>query len=156
LSYITYQELLARYPQFRSWHEGNESLVNSFAIFTAEADMNSRFAKSFTVPFSPTPPVIKDIAYDLAYAKMMRGVDPQKYGAFYNDVVDRIQRFVDGEDALATGSGTIIDTSNPSDAIWSSTMDYHATHSMLDAENTYTMVSSENLYDSEIERGASG
>lgn len=154
MSYITYQELLARYPQFRSWHEGNESLVNSYAIYTGEADMNSRFAKSFTVPFSPTPPVIKDIAYDITYAKMMRGVDPEKYGAFYDDVVNRIQSIIDGEITLTTGSGTIIEVSNPADAIWSTNMDYHATHSMLDAESEYTMVSSEQLYAEEIARGA--
>lgn len=152
MSYITYQELLARYPQFRSWHDGNESLVNSYAIYTAEADLNSRLAKAFTVPFSPPPPVIKDLAYDLAYAKMMKGVDPEKYGAFYDGVVERIQSLIDGESILLTSSGTAIDVSVAGGEIWSSNMNYHPVHSMLDAESEFTHVSSAELYAEENTR----
>ncbi len=153
MAYISYNELIARYPQFTKWHEGNVSLVSSISIYFAEADLNSRLSQGFTVPFTPTaPPVIKDITCDLAYAKMMKGIDPEKYSSFYDDVVDRIDRIISGQDVIVSDSGTQILTSIPAGEIWSSTMEYHSTHSMLDAESPYTMVSSENLYAAENER----
>ena len=153
MAYITYQELLTRYPQFKSWHEGNESLVNSFAIYYAESELNARLAPAFSVPFSPAPSVIKDLTFDLTYAKMMRSLNPDDYTKLYDSVVERIQNFVDGVEIIVTDSGTQMQATFPSAEIWSSTMDFHATHSMLDAESEYTHVSSEMTYVLENERG---
>jgi hypothetical protein len=152
MAYITYQELLARYPQFKSWHEGNESLVNSFAIYYAESELNGRLAPAFSVPFSPAPSMIKDLTFDLTYARMMRSLDPDKYTEFYDSVVERIQGVVDGAAVIVTDSGTQLLAALPAGEIWSSTMNYHPVHSMLDAESEYTRVSSEQLYDLENER----
>lgn len=152
MAYITYQELMTRYPQFKSWHEGNESLVNSFAIYYAEAELNSRLAPAFSVPFATAYPAIKDLTLDLAYYKMMRSLNPEDYKDLYDAVVERIQNIVDGKEMITTASGVQVPPTVPSAEIWSNTMEYHATHSMLDAESEYTRVSSEQTYQLENER----
>lgn len=153
MAYITYNELLARYPQFQKWHEGNEALVNSFSIYLAEAELNSRLASAFTLPLTATYPVLKDITLDLCYAKMMLGQNPDAYKEFYDGVIDRINRLVNGDDLLvdSTGAATVSADDVSSD-IFSTTMDYHATHTMLGADHPYERVSSEHLYDLETAR----
>lgn len=153
MAYITYGELLARYPQFQKWHEGNEALVNSFSIYLAEAELNSRLASAFTLPFTATYPVLKDITLDLCYAKMMLGQNPDNYKEFYDGVIDRINRLVNGDDLLVDSAGSVaVGADDVSSEIYSTTMDYHPTHSMLGADNPYEGVSSAHLYDLENAR----
>jgi len=141
MPYITYRELLARYPQFRAWHEGNESLVNSFCIAMAEAELNSRLATAYTVPFTTAYPVIKDLTFDLCYAKMMMSQNVEEYQKFYDNVIERINRLVNGDDLIYTDDGsTISPETGASSEIWSSTMDFEPTHSMLDAEHPQSAV----------------
>ena len=155
--YVTYDDVVIRYPVVKTWGS-NETEVNSGLIPFAEADLNSRLAPAFTVPFSDTPLIIKDLTLDLLYLKMLatRASGKEQMATFkelktcFND---RIDRLVNGEDALTTDSGTIIDPSGSANDVWYSNEDYHPTHSMLDAEDQATMISSDRLYDELWERG---
>ena len=155
--YITYDDVVVRYPIVGSW-ASNKTEVDSGLIPFVEADLNSRLAPAYTVPFSDTPLIIKDLSMELLYIKMLstRNSGKEQMAAFntLNKLFDaRINRLLEGEDKILTDSGTIIDPSGTKNEVWSTNEDYHPTHSMLDAEDSATGVSSDRLYDEVWERG---
>ena len=149
--YITYADLVARYPIIETKYK-KSSEVNSHIIYWAEYELNSRFASQFTVPFSAAHPTVKDLAIDLSYYRALLSIDPDKAEKFKKAVIGRIDSIKAGDEHIYTDSHTVIAAEGMDDEIWSSTMEYHPTHSMLDAESEYTRISSERTYDEENER----
>ena len=149
--YITYADLTARYPVIETKY-AKTSEVNSHIIYWAEHELNSRLASQFTVPFSAAHPTVKDLAIDLSYYRTLLTLDPDKAEKFKKAVIGRIDDIKAGNEYIYTDSHTVIAAEGMNDEIWSSTMDYHPTHSMLDAESEYTHISSDRLYDEENER----
>lgn len=131
--YITYAELIERYDTLASW-AGSEAAVNSGLIYYAEIELNSRMASHFSVPFSAAHPTVKDLAMDLAYWKAMRTRDPKKATEIEDAVLGRIQAIKDGKEYIYTGSGTIMLPEGAGQEVWSTTMDHHPVHSMLEPE----------------------
>ena len=72
----------------------------------------------------------------------MYNVDHEKADAMHDAFLKRIERIKAGEEFIITDSGTNIGPQDAAAAVWSSTENYHPTHSMLDAANPYTMVDS--------------
>lgn len=149
MSYITYDELIARYAALGTSSASN---VNSDLIYYASIEINGLLGSHFTVPFTANHPTIKDLTIDLAYYKNLRGKDPEKAEKLRESIMDRIESIKSGEEAIYTGSGTLEMSSTPNADIWSSTQDYHPVHSMLDADDPLTVVCSEQLYDEANER----
>lgn len=149
--YITFEDLVARYPIIETKYK-KSSEVNSHIIYWAEHELNSRLATHFTVPFSAAHPTVKDLAIDLSYYRTLLTLDPDKAEKFKKAVIGRVDGIKAGDEYIYTDSGTVIATEGANDEIWSSTMDYSPTHSMLDAESEYTHISSDRLYDEENER----
>ncbi len=150
--YITYSDCTIRYPILKKWHDENITMVNSDLIFYGEKELDGRLASHFTVPFSDTPSLIKDLAIDLVYLKSLISRDLEKATEFEKFFNSRIDRLKTGEEYLVTDSGTNIAPAASGTSIWSNTEDYHSVHSMLDAESEYTMISSEQLDAEENER----
>ena len=150
--YITYDELIIRYPIIKTWN-GSQSNVENDIIHYAERELNGLFASHFSVPFSGSHPTIKDIAMDLSYYKCLYTKDPEKANQIKDAVIGRIDRIKEGKEYIFTDSYTTIapnkDTTMP---IWSNQMDYHPVHGMLGAENFLTTVDSDYINALEDER----
>ena len=152
MAYNEFAEVVARYPILEKWRS-NELDVTSHLIFYAEAELNGRLAQQFTIPFSPAPPVIKDLAgqYTYLHALQTRGKG-EDAKAFREQLEARIKRILDGEEFIYSGSGTTFEAADSSSGIWSSNENYHPVHSMLDAENSKTVIDPDRLDAEESER----
>lgn len=150
MSYATYDELIVRYPAVKNWGL-NETEVSSDLLYNAGVYVDGRFAPKFTVPFSPTPPTIHDITLDVAYFKALWRFDPEKAKDFQDYVDGRIDGIMAGSSSIFTGSGSIA-KGGAGDTVWSNTMGYQPTFSMLDASDPLSQVSSERLYDEQNAR----
>ncbi len=151
MSYITYEEVIARYPVIESW--GRQAMdVSSDLIYYAEVEINGLLGTHFTVPFGGSHPTIKDLTIDLAYYRAALTKDGDKAERIRKRVMDRIAAIIAGKEAIYTDSGTILGMDTAAVPIWSNVDDYHPAFSMLDAESEYSHVSSAMLEDLEAER----
>jgi hypothetical protein len=150
MSYVSYAEVVGRYPILEKWAE-TEMAVTSDLIYYAEMRLNSLMAPAFSVPFSGSHPTVKDLTIDLAYHRAMLTHDAEGAEAFEKAVLGRIDRIKDGKEYIYTESYTVIKPEAQGDeaAIWSNTKDYHPVHTMLGAEHEDTIISSERLEDLE-------
>ena len=151
--YITYDEVVLRYPLLKTWASGS-SILNDDIIAYAEHELNSMFATHFSVPFSGSHPTIKDIAIDLAYYRTMVIKDPDKADKVKDAILGRIDRIKEGKEYIITGSYTVItpDSTIAGGEVWSTNMDYHPVFSMLDADNALSEIDSDRLSAEESER----
>lgn len=150
MNYTNYDEVILRYPMLSKYVE-TESQMNSSFIYFAEVELNGRLASKFTVPFSDTPPTIKDLAIDLTYYRCIRIREPEEAKLIHGSIIGRIDDIMAGREYLYTESGAIYPQGGGGD-VWSTTMDHHPVHSMHDAESAFSLVSSERLYQEEADR----
>jgi len=150
--YITYDELILRYPIIETWNNSQTNVENDL-IYYAERELNSRLASHFSVPFSGSHPTVKDLSLDLAYYKALYTKDPGKAKDIKDAVIGRIEDIKEGKEYIVTDSYTTIPpNANTTMPIWSTTMDYHPVHSMLGAEDALTGIDSDYIDDLEGER----
>lgn len=151
--YITYDEVVLRYSMLKTW-AGNSPILQNDIITYAEHQINGLFATHFSTPFSGSHPTIKDIAIDLAYYRTLYIKDPEKAGKVQDAILGRIDRIKAGKEYIITDSYTTItpDATIAGGEVWSTTIDYHPTFSMLDAENAYSTVDSDRLNNEEDAR----
>jgi len=154
MGYSTYSDCVGRYRILEDW-PGKTTGVNSSLIYFGDVQLNSMLAPKYTVPFSDTPPTVRDLSIDFAYLKSLQyGNDTEKWKEVNEQLQERIERILDGDEKIYTDSGTIIDPVTASGVnIWSSTEGYESTHSMLGAESPYEGISSEHLQDLRTDRG---
>lgn len=69
-SYITWADLVNRYSDAAKLVGGAEAVKSSY-INGAEAQIDAAAALRYTVPFTPVPEFVKDLAVDLAYFKII-------------------------------------------------------------------------------------
>ena len=153
--YADYEDLILRYPVLENWGEIYEMDVNSALIYYAEVELNGRLASHFTVPFSGTPPTVRDLTIDLSYYRTIRTTDVDKAETLHDTVMGRIQDIKDGKEFIYTGSGTVIkpDESVSQETVWSSTGSWHPTFGMSDYDGPASEVSSSMLEYEADQRG---
>jgi hypothetical protein len=151
--YVTTSDFLVRYPIGQSWHEGSHTMVESHLIYFSEYAIDAALAAGFPTPFSVAYPTVKDLVFEDCLIRVIKDKDPEKAKMMQDALWERIQRIIDGEESIMTPTGPL-SPSGPGVEIWSNTMEYHPTHSMLDpGDSPYTRVSSELQYAQENERG---
>lgn len=148
--YITYDELIIRYPLINTWSE-KESHVNSFIIHYAENEVDQLLAPAYSTPFSAGHATVKDLSFDVCKYKVLMDQDVDKSEKLWSIIIEKIDRLLSGEAQIITDSGALAPT-QPGAEIWSNTKDYTPTHSMLDEDNAYTHIDSTMLSDMESER----
>ena len=153
MSYVTHDEVVARYPLLSTWGK-SETEVNSDLIYYSEIELNSRLGSHFTVPFpiSDTHPTVKDLTIDLCLLRALRSKDPDKAKKLEDFIVGRIDDLKSGKESIFTESGTIIESSGAEQEVWSNNLDYLPTHTMLDPESAYTEIDPDLIDDLEDER----
>jgi len=127
---VTEAELLARYNYFDTASATNN---NNDLLYYSEVEVIGRLSTHFDV-FTVGHPTVKDLIIDMANAKAGKIKDRADN---YKAVTGRIDEIKKGNEFIYTGSGTAIQPSAGDDVVWSTTMDYHPAHTMLDAEDSF-------------------
>ena len=142
MSYATFEEVVLRYPIVSTWAVSSDDIKSNLLIYS-DIELNSALSPEFTVPFSDTPPIIRDLSIDMSYLKLLMRQDIEKAVCFKEFLYNRIKQIKAGEVGIVTDSGTVIEaTKGFTFGIWSTTMDYNPTESMLPEYSPYTMVDS--------------
>lgn len=101
--YINWADVNGRYADMD--RIGDAAEVGSTYIQYAESFVDARLAPRFTVPFSPAPQIIKDLAIDITYlrANLVKGIEKDVLRA---DVDERLKMLSNGQMSILTDSGT--------------------------------------------------
>lgn len=126
-------------------------------IITAEAIVNGKIAKAYTVPVVPAPPLLETLATDIALYRVL-GLRFFTQGAKNrSEWVDRFKEAMSMLDDIAAGkiplttvSGTIIESDKGSAAMHSSTLGYNQTFTEDVEENSF--VDSDKIQDIRADR----
>lgn len=133
--YVVAEDVFMRYPILRTWGLSPDQVITDLIPY-AEADLNGRLGAAFTVPITngSSSFVIKDLAIELSYCKALFTKEPKQATERYDAVVKRITDIVEGKVVIpdAVSNETLQAEQN---VLWSNTMNYNPTHSMLDAED---------------------
>lgn len=149
--YITYADVLERYPMLKTWAANSPYLNND--ITYAEQQLNGRLATHFSTPFSGAHPTIKDICIDLVYYRTLVLKDPDQAAKIKPFIDGRFEDLKNGKEYIYTDSNTTIGPSSTlNDEIWTNLDNYHATFSMLDADDPVSRIDPDRLDDEEDER----
>lgn len=85
--YIGWPDVVDRYPD--AARIAGAELVNSSWIAGAEDELDARLSPRYTVPFSSTPGMVRDLAIDLTYYKAtLRQKGADKLYAYLKDRLD--------------------------------------------------------------------
>lgn len=129
MAYATWNDIVAVDKTY-SDRMGAE-LMNSGTIFFAEREIDSRLAPMFSVPFSGSPPTIRDLTVLETLRRLNIGNKEEEY--FRALVDEQVKRLLSGEALIVTGSGTTISPASTSGAsVWAVDQDYKQTFDMRD------------------------
>lgn len=114
--YIEWDDVANSYPDWPKATSANT--VGNLWIPRAEAEVDARLAPKYTVPFSPVPDIVRDLAIDLAYYKLVFASDKGK--ALWESLKERFESILDGSMLLTTSAGAI----STGDRAWSTHQNY--------------------------------
>jgi phage gp36-like protein len=149
-TYTTVPNVLSLYPRVGSLATVNSSSI-SFYIDQAENEINGYLANNYTLPFSASPPLVTTLSTEYSLVKILERFFTQEVGS-KNEwveerkkyIVDTLSKINDGTIGLVTNSGELI-VYNSGDTIFSNTMTYNPTFTMLD--ETLQQIDSDRLED---------
>jgi phage gp36-like protein len=149
-TYTTVPNVLSLYPRVGSLASVNSASI-AFYIDQAENEINGYLANNYTLPFSSSPPMITTLSTEYSLVKILERFFTQEVGstnAWVEErkkyIVDTLNKINDGTLGLVTSSGELI-VYNAGDTIFSNTMNYTPTFTMLD--ETLQQIDSDRLED---------
>ena len=147
MALIDWSDVNRRYPETSKIADATQA--DSSWVPFAVSELNARLASGFAVPFSDNNMTAKDLAIDLAFAKVYRYKDYEKADAVLKYVSAQIDQLLSGKMHMITTSGDVLPTFG--DLVYSTTGAYHPVHGMGPVE--YSVVSSAQVVDEEAARG---
>lgn len=114
MRYIDWADVVNRYSDVA--RIGGAESVSSSHLQFAEAEVDARLSVLYTVPFTPAPPLVKDLCIDLTYWRMtMR----QKGSEVIKKYIDeRIEGLIGGTIVLTDAAGAVL-PQNQESLAWS-------------------------------------
>lgn len=149
MTIVTWQDLVNRHKSVADI--GGTNKVGSSYLVYAEAELNSRLAPYYTVPFSSNNLTAKDLVLDMAYARIYGTKDKDRAGYLEEQITKRIDDLIHGKAQMIAEDGTAISSDNIGGAIWSSTENYVPTFGMIDEIDQ--MIDKDRLDDEYSDRG---
>lgn len=116
--YIDWADVTGRYKDAAS--VGEATAMGSYWLTYAEGEVDARLAPVYTVPFSPAPFMVKDLAIDLTYWKMAVGKGKKDQLKKYID--ERFEGLLNGTIILTNSAGPL---QQPANAAWAENS-YHS------------------------------
>mgnify|MGYP003110004716 FL=1 len=147
-SYTTVENVLDLYPRVGSLSTVTSSNI-AFYIDQAENEINGHLINGYTLPFSSTPPIISTLSTEYSLVKILQRFFTQEVGSDnvyvtqrLDDVKEYLNKINTGDIGLYTSSLELIPY-NPGDTIFSNTMNFDPTFTMID--ETYQVIDSERM-----------
>mgnify|MGYP003151208534 CR=1 FL=1 len=148
--YTTVPNVYSLYPRVGSLSSVNSSAV-SFYIDQAEAEINGYLVNNYTLPFSSSMPLVTTLSTEYAMVKILERFFTQEVGSENKWVMERkeyvfnyLNKLNNGEVGLYNSSMELL-VYNAGDTIFSNTMNYNPTFTMLD--ETLQQIDSDRLQD---------
>jgi phage gp36-like protein len=148
--YTTVPNVFSLYPRVGSLSSVNSAAV-SFYIDQAEAEVNGYCINNYSMPFSSSPPLLSTICTEYALIKILERFFTQEVGSENkwvserkDYVFDHLNKINAGDIGLYTSSLELL-VYNAGDTIYSNTMNYNPTFTMLD--ETLQQIDSDRLQD---------
>ena len=136
-SYTTVENVLDLYPRVGSLSTVTSSNI-AFYIDQAENEVNGHLVNGYTLPFSSTPPLIRTISTEYSLVKILQRFFTQEVGsdnAYVAQRLDAVKEYLtqinSGDIGLYNSSLELIPY-NAGDTIFSNTMNFNPTFTMLD------------------------
>jgi len=149
-SYTTVANVQDLYPRVGSLSSVNSASI-AFYIDQAENEINGYLANNYTLPFSASPPMITTLSTEYSLVKILERFFTQEVGsqnAWVAErkkyIIDTLNKLNEGTLGLVTSSGELL-VYNSGDTIFSNTMEYDPTFTMLD--ETLQQIDSDRLED---------
>lgn len=101
--YINWNDVANSYPDWAKAASANS--VGNLWIPRAEDEVDARLAPKYSVPFTPVPGLVRDLAIDLAYYKLVFASDKGK--ALWDSLKERFESILDGSMLLTTSAGAL-------------------------------------------------
>jgi phage gp36-like protein len=140
--YTTVNKLLLTLPMVGSVTSITSADLASF-IDDADAIINSKLSKQYTVPVSGAP-LLDSLAADIALARLLtRRIFTQEqannstWPDEYKKALDTLDAIANGEMTLVTSAGTIIAAASTEGGVWSNNMNYVPTMNEDDPGTNY-------------------
>lgn len=147
---ISWADVTARYDELDKLKNATSPEVQDKLIQLAEADIHSRLASNYGVPFSSNNFTARDLCIDTVYVQNMMTRQIEKAKALKESLDKRIAALLSGE-AVMIDSGGEIAVSMVGDTVYSSTMNYTPVFGMSDI--AFAQVNSLQLNDEADARG---
>jgi hypothetical protein len=144
---IDWSDVNRRYPE--TLKLADATLADSSWVPFAIAELHARLAPGFTVPFSTNNMTAKDLAIDLAYAKLYRFKDVEKADAVMTYVGAQIDMLLSGNMVMLTTSGDTLVTVGDTTTVVGA--DNHPVYGVSPIE--YSVVSSAEIIAEQNDRG---
>lgn len=141
--YIDWASVTGRYPDFAKGPDATNADANF--VRQAEAEVDGRLAPRYSVPFTPTPYIVKDLCVDLAYYKA--NIKQESSKLIRDDLERRFKAIIDGTLLLTNSDGPLAASGN---FAWASNS-YHSSFG-LDSEVNWR-VDSQQIGDIQDARG---
>ena len=131
--YIEWDDVIHRYPALNTL--GGSDEVDPAYIAYAEAEVDARLAKSFTIPFSNDNMTVRDLVIDDVYYRAGRFKFEDAI-AVHSAYLESIGALIAGELGMVTTSGNLV-SSAKAVGIYSSTQSYHSAFGMRPVEEQH-------------------
>lgn len=142
-AYTSVAKVIETLPTIGSVTNITSSVITAF-ITDAEALVNAKLARTFTVPVSGTPPLLAAVATDVALYRMVtrrlvvgEKTNRSEWPNRYKEAMDILDALVAGNMQLVTSSGDTIAQMNDADTAWSNTQNLTPTFNEDDMVNSY-------------------
>lgn len=139
---INYGDVIARYPEQTALKDATQ--VNCNYIPYAVAEIESRLAPRFTVPFSSNNVTAKDLMIDATYLAVYRFKEPKKADSVEKRINDRIDKLLAGKADMMLSDGNKL--TSIGGTIFGTTQNYHPVFGMGPIEDAVvdsSMISAE-------------
>lgn len=124
---INWNDAAARYPELASLKDATQA--GCYYLPYAIAEIESRLATKFTVPFSSNNLTAKDLMIDATYLKVYRWkADPKKIERIEKHLDDRIKALLGGVADMSLSDGTTLVSIGGT--VFSTTEAYHPVFGM--------------------------
>lgn len=147
MALINWQDVNQQYPETVKLTDATRA--DSWIIPNAIAELESRLAPGFTVPFSTNNITAKDLATAITFERLWRFKDEKKAKLVRDYVDSRIKDLLSGMADMMLSDGTALVTVGGT--IYSTTDGYVPVFGMSPTE--YSVVDSQQVYDEEADRG---
>ncbi len=137
------------------------SATVAFFLGKAEALINGKIIRSYSLPISPTPPLLQTLAADIATYYIVaqrlftaKTLEDSPWPLTFKEAIETLNEVAKGETPLVSSAGAIISKRTDVEEVWSNTQDYEPTFSEL-PEETEQFIDPDKVDDLRGDRGLS-